>query len=271
MVGEPVSACLDSDVGFVDLAGVVAVGVTALAVAGLAYLAIAEVASMADAGVASMADAGVASLADAGVASLAVAGVAFLAVAGVVSLADLAGGVTVGVASPAVAGVVSLADAGVASLADLADCVTFGVTPPAVAGVASLADAGVVYLTVAGVASLADSAKVVSSADIAGSVAVGVTFFAHPVGVFTEEMTVRDKRGTMDGSVYDCGDCRDGSLGYRHDEDPCYWGGFPCGTLLADPVGVITGEMTFRERCGVLDGSVYECDDFCDCSPDYCD
>ena len=43
------------------------------------------------------------------------------------------------------------------------------------------------------------------------------------------------------------------------------------GALLADPVVVITGEMTFRERCGVLGGSVCECDDRCDCGPDYCD
>ena len=34
--------------------------------------------------------------------------------------------------------------------------------------------------------------------------------------------------------------------------------------LLAYPVVVITGEMTFREGCGVLGGVVW-------CSPDYCD
>ena len=40
---------------------------------------------------------------------------------------------------------------------------------------------------------------------------------------------------------------------------------------MADPVSVITGEMTFRERCGVLGGSVYECVYCSDCSPEYCD
>ena len=119
--------------------------------------------------------------------------VQFVDLARVASLVDLAGGVTVGVACPAVAGVESLANAGVASLADLVEGVTVGGAPPAVAGVASLADAGVAsladagvaYLAVAGVASLTDSTEVVSSADIAGSVAVGVTFFANPFGVVT--------------------------------------------------------------------------------------
>ena len=68
-----------------------------------------------------------------------------------VSLADLAGGVTIGVASIADAGMESLGDAGVASLAD--------------AGVASLAD-------------------------LAGSVAGGVTDLAVPVRVRTEGMTL---------------------------------------------------------------------------------
>ena len=216
------------------------------------------------AGVASLAVAGCVTV---GVASPAVAGVASLADAGVASLA-VAGGVTVGVASPAVAGVASLADAGVASLA-VAGGVTVGVASPAVAGVASLAYAGVVYLAdawvaslaVAGVTSLAASAEVVPSADIAGNVAVGVTFLADPVGVVTEEMTVRDGFGALDGSVCDCGHCYDGILDYRNGEDPGDLGGCPGGTFLVDQVSVITGEMTFRERCGVLGGSVYECDE----------
>ena len=74
--------------------------------------------------------------------------------------------------------------------------------------------------------------------------------------------TFRDRRGALDGSVCDC--CG-GSLGSWNYEDHGDWGGCPGGTLLADPVGVITGEMTFRERCAVLGGSVYECDDCCDC------
>ena len=49
------------------------------------------------------------------------------------------------------------------------------------------------------------------------------------------------------------------------------WGGCPGGTLLAHPVGVIANEMTLRGRCDGLGGSVYDCDDYCDCSPDYCD
>ena len=69
----------------------------------------------------------------------------------------------------------------------------------------------------------------------------------------TKEMTVRDGRGALDVSVCHCGDA-------------C-----PGGTLLANPVGVITGEMTFREECGVLGCSIYKYDDGCDCGPDYCD
>ena len=38
-------------------------------------------------------------------------------------------------------------------------------------------------------------------------------------------------------------------------------------TLLADPVSVVTNEMTFQERCDVLSGSLYHYDD----SPDYFD
>ena len=120
---------------------------------------------------------------------------------GVTSPADLAGGVTVGVTAPAVAGVASLAVAGVASLADV------GVASLADAGVTSLAVAGVASLAVVGVASLVDFAEVVPLADVAGDVAIGVTFLADPVGVVTEKMMVRDGRGTLDGSVCDCGDC----------------------------------------------------------------
>ena len=163
----------------------------------------------------------------------------------------------------------SLADAGVTSLADLAEGVSIGVAPPAVAGVVSLADTKVTSLADAGMASLADSAQVVSTADFAESVAVGVTFLADTVGVVTKEMTVWDGRGALDGS--DCGDCCDGNRGYRNDEDPGDWGGCPDGMLLADPVGVITGEMTFQEEYDVIGGSVYEYDDYCDCGPDYCD
>ena len=53
---------------------------------------------------------------------------------------------------------------------------------------ASLADAEVTSLADAGVASLANSAEVVSSADMAGSDAVGVTLLANPVGVVTEDV-----------------------------------------------------------------------------------
>ena len=63
----------------------------------------------------------------------------------------------------------------------------------------------------------------VPSADVAGDVAIAVTFLANPVGVITEEMTVRDGRGTLDGSVCDCGDCCNGSLDYRNGEDPGGW------------------------------------------------
>ena len=84
-------------------------------------------------------------------------------------------------------------------------------------------------------------------------------------------MTLQDTCGAPDGSVCDCGDCCEGSLGYWNDDDPVGLGGCPGGTLLTDPVCVITNEMTFQERCGVLGGSVYDCDDYCDCIPDYCD
>ena len=66
---------------------------------------------------------------------------------------------------------------------------------------------------VAGVASLADSAEVVCSSEI----------------------TIQERRGALDGSVFNCGDCCNGSLGYRNDEHPGDWGGCPGGTLLADP------------------------------------
>ena len=198
MVGELTSACLNSAVGFVDIAGGVTVGVTYLAV----------LAGGVTVGVTTLADAGVAPLADAEVASLAVIWVASLTIAGVASPAHLAGGVTVGVASPAIAGV--------ASLADLAEGVTVGVASPVVAGVASLAVAGVASMAVAGVASLVDSAEVVPSADVAENVAIAVTFLADPVGVVTEKMTVRDGLGALDGSICDCGDCCDASLVYRN-------------------------------------------------------
>ena len=41
----------------------------------------------------------------------------------------------------------------------------------------------------------------VSSADIAGSVVVSLTILADQVGVVTEEMTVWDRRGALDGSI----------------------------------------------------------------------
>ena len=50
------------------------------------------------------------------------------------------------------------------------------------------------------------------------------------------------------------GDCSHGSLGYQNDEDPGDWGGCPDETLLANPVSVITNEMTFRGGggCGIV-------------------
>ena len=123
----------------------------------------------------------------------------------------------------------SLTDAGVASLADLAEGVTVAVTSPAVAGVASLVDARVASLAVARVASLAEFAEVVPSADVAGNVAVSVTFLSDQVGVATEEMTVCDGRGALDGSVCCCGDCCDGCLDYRNDDDTGDLGGCPGG------------------------------------------
>ena len=42
-------------------------------------------------------------------------------------------------------------------------------------------------------------------------------------------------------------------------------------TLLADPVSVVTNEMTFHKRCDVRSGSVYDYDDYCDNSLDYFD
>ena len=106
--------------------------------------------------------------------------------------------------------------------------------PRPLLGMVSLAVAGVAPPAVGEVASLADFAEVVPSADIAGSVAVGVTFSADPVGV----MTFRDRCGAMDGSVCNCVGRCDGNLGSRIDEvqDDC-----PGGTFLAKPVGVVTG------------------------------
>ena len=147
---------------------------------------------------------------------------------------------------------------------DLAGGVTIGVTSLADAGVASLADAGVASLADAGVASLADLAEVVSSADLARNVTVDVTSLADPVDVVTDGVTFREKCGVLDGSVCDSDDYCDDTPGYWDDDEPGDFGGCPDVMLLADPVSVLTDGMTFQERCDVLNGSVYDYDDYCD-------
>ena len=104
-----------------------------------------------------------------------------------------------------------------------------------------------------------------SSADLVGNVTIVVTFLAGPGGIVTDGM----KCGALDGLVYDCDDYCDGSPGYWNDDEPGDCGCCPDGMLLADPVSVVTNEMTFQERCDVLSGSVYDYDDYCDDSPDY--
>ena len=154
----------------------------------------------------------------------------------VASSADLAGGVTVGVASSTDAGVASLADAGVASLADLAGGVTVGVASPADAGVASLADL-VEGVTVA----------VTSLADLDGGVNTGVALSAIAGLASLADIAEVTSSADLTGNV---------TIGV---------------TFLADPVDVVTYGMTFQKKCGVLDGSVYDCDDYCDDSPGYWD
>ena len=65
----------------------------------------------------------------------------------------------------------------------------------------------------------------VHSADVVENIAIGVMFLADPISVVTEEITVQNKHGALDGSVCDCGDCCDGKLDYRNGEDPGDWGG----------------------------------------------
>ena len=60
-------------------------------------------------------------------------------------------------------------------------------------------------------------------------------------------MTVWNRCGALDGSVCDCGDCCNGSLGYRNDEDPGDRGDCPGGKFLP--------KMTFWEGCGVFGSS----------------
>ena len=240
--------------GCAEFVGKVAVSVASPAV--LAGNVTVGMASPADAGAASLADladvvtvevtpSAVAGVVTVGVASLADAGVASLADAGVASPADLAGVVTIGVASLTDAGVVSLADTGVASMAD--------------AWVTSLADARV--------ASLAD-AEVGSLANLAGSVAGGggggVTHFAVPVCVSTEEMMLLQECVVRDHSVFygsvfcdsemDCRDCMSpdawcqGMPEIREDwvDQTVLEGGddYLVGTLSSEPLCVITDDMT---------------------------
>ena len=75
-----------------------------------------------------------------------------------------------------------------------------------------------------------------------------MTFLADPVGNVTDGMTFRDKCGALDGSVCDCDDHCDGSPDYWIYGEPDDCGGCPDVTLLADPVSVVTKEMTFQER-----------------------
>ena len=82
-----------------------------------------------------------------------------------ISIAKLAGDVTVGVSSPA--DPVGDVTVGVSSPADLAGGVTFGVAPSAIAEVVSTAD-------IAEVAPSADLVEVVSSADLAGYITIDV-------------------------------------------------------------------------------------------------
>ena len=42
-------------------------------------------------------------------------------------------------------------------------------------------------------------------------------------------------------------------------------------TRLADPVGVVTDDMTYQEKIVILSGSVYDYDDYCDNCPGYFD
>ena len=129
------------------------------------------------------------------------------------------------VASLAVSGVASLAVTGAASLANLAGGVTIGAASLAVAGVASLADAGAASLAVSGVASLA-------VAGVAPPAVAGVASLAN----FAEVVPSGDIAGSVAVGV----------------------------TLVADPVSVITEEMTFWDGHGAMDCSVCDCVGCCD-------
>ena len=101
---------------------------------------------------------------------------------------------------------------------------------PAVAGVASLADAGVASL-----------------ADLAGGVTVGVASPAD-AGVASLAVAVVASLADFAEVVSSTNLAGNVTIGV---------------TFFADPVGAVTGGMTFQEKCGGLDGSVYDCDDHC--------
>ena len=93
-------------------------------------------------------------------------------------------------------------------------------------GVGFVAVAGVASLAVAGVASMADAGEAsLANAGVASPSMTGVVSLA--------DLAVRDRRGALDGSV--CGDCYDGSLGYRNDEDPGDWGWLPWWDVFGRP------------------------------------
>ena len=46
---------------------------------------------------------------------------------------------------------------------------------------------------------------------------------------------------------------------------------YPVGTLLSEPLCVITDDMTYQEKIEALSGTIYDYDDVCDNRPDYFD
>ena len=145
--------------------------------------------------------------------------------------------------------------------------------------------------------SIAD-AGVASLADLADSVAGGVTDLAVPVRVKTYEVALLQEcviqqysvfsdsvyrdgevdcygcvspnawfQGMRDFSVCDIGcdpDCVDRTVPEGSDD-------YPVGMLPSEPLCVITDDMTYQEKIEAQSGTIYDYDDVSDNRPDYFD
>ena len=96
-----------------------------------------------------------------------------------------------------------------------------------------------------------------------------MTFLTEPVNVVTPGVAYQENSVVLCGSVSAYDNC-DGDWPDCVDYDEmgdC--DGCPGVTFLGDPVYVVTEGMTYQEKIGILSGSVYDYDDYCD--PDYFD